>query len=445
MPYSESTLLPNTVRSKHILEDRETQNVNSIVIQEQQEPAEFNGKGYSIVRVVTTSNLTSLSGLLTIDGITLNSDDLLLVNFQTDLSKNGIYRASSSAWELQDSIPLESGYIVTVREGTLYANSIWVESLEFSTYMPGETDIQFENQGSTFEFDVDDTNSITLDFTSNVLTATLRKQNSNSVDLSIDASGLKADARRQNTTTANLTIDSSGLRVDVKYQESNYTQVVTSDFLGAMINLKHFDSDTVRIIQSSSGISCEVIEDSIDSIHIKDDAITTDKIEDGAVTIEKVDPEVYTEYYYRQSITSGGVIPTLVHVVRIPASGFYFPTGIYEVHVFVEIATQNMSFQTNNNTLPQTLSLIWSLSGSGQATLICKTPTHEDLVSGSHKLINNSMQGSAIINVDESTQALRYFEVSIDLTANAASFRSSFSGYVHVKQLKAGTTITLET
>ena len=443
MPYSEPTLLPNTVRSKHILEDLTVQNSTEVIASTSSE-SEFLGRGYSIVRVVSTSNISSLSGLLTIDGITLISDDLILVNGQTDLSENGIYRASSGAWELQDSIPLESGYIVSVREGTINANTIWVESLEFAIYMPNETDVEFEKQGSTFEFDIDDTNSISLDFTSNILTATLRKQNSNSVNLSIDTSGLKADVNRQNTNTANLTIDSSGLRVDAKFQESQFMYFITSDFLGTIGMLKYQNSDTIRLVEDSSGSIWEVIEDSIDTIHIKDNAITTDKIEDGAVTIEKVDPEVYTEYYYKQSISSGGVIPVLIHTVKVPSANF-FPLGIYEIDVRIEIATQNMFFQTNNNTIAQSLSLTWSNGTSGQSLDLDKTPTHEDVFSSPHKLINNSMQGSAIIELTETTTANRYFDININLTANANSFRSSFVGYVHVKQLKAGTVITLET
>lgn len=51
-----------------------------------------------IVRVATTANLASLSGLLTVDGVTLVAGDRVLVAYQTTASQNGIYTASSGAW-----------------------------------------------------------------------------------------------------------------------------------------------------------------------------------------------------------------------------------------------------------------------------------------------------------------------------------------------------------
>lgn len=50
------------------------------------------------VRVATTGNLASLSGLLTIDGITLQAGDRILVKDQTTAAQNGIYVAASGAW-----------------------------------------------------------------------------------------------------------------------------------------------------------------------------------------------------------------------------------------------------------------------------------------------------------------------------------------------------------
>ena len=45
------------------------------------------------VRVATTANVT-LSGLQTIDGVTLEADDRILVKDQTTTSENGIYAAT---------------------------------------------------------------------------------------------------------------------------------------------------------------------------------------------------------------------------------------------------------------------------------------------------------------------------------------------------------------
>ena len=50
------------------------------------------------VRVATTTNLAALSGLLTVDGITVVAGDLVLVKNQTTGTQNGVYVADSSAW-----------------------------------------------------------------------------------------------------------------------------------------------------------------------------------------------------------------------------------------------------------------------------------------------------------------------------------------------------------
>jgi hypothetical protein len=49
-------------------------------------------------RVASTANITTLSGLLTIDGIVLVANDRVLVKDQTASQNNGIYIASAGAW-----------------------------------------------------------------------------------------------------------------------------------------------------------------------------------------------------------------------------------------------------------------------------------------------------------------------------------------------------------
>lgn len=48
-------------------------------------------------RVASTANITTLSGLLTIDGVTVSSADRVLVKNQTTQSQNGLYKAQSGA------------------------------------------------------------------------------------------------------------------------------------------------------------------------------------------------------------------------------------------------------------------------------------------------------------------------------------------------------------
>jgi hypothetical protein len=73
------------------------------------------------VRVATTANIT-LSGLQTIDGITLVANDRVLVKNQTTGSENGIYVAQSTSWErakdFDGNRDVKKGTLVYVTSGT---------------------------------------------------------------------------------------------------------------------------------------------------------------------------------------------------------------------------------------------------------------------------------------------------------------------------------------
>jgi hypothetical protein len=83
------------------------------------------------VRAATLLNATSLSGLLTIDGIALNAGDRVLVRRQNTASENGIYVVSASAWSRASdfttgSNTLRGGVTVTTLEGTQLAGITFV-------------------------------------------------------------------------------------------------------------------------------------------------------------------------------------------------------------------------------------------------------------------------------------------------------------------------------
>ena len=77
------------------------------------------------VRAATTANIT-LSGLQTVDGVSLNAGDRVLVMNQTDASENGVYIADTGAWSRSDDADtwdeLVSAYFF-VSEGTSHADS----------------------------------------------------------------------------------------------------------------------------------------------------------------------------------------------------------------------------------------------------------------------------------------------------------------------------------
>lgn len=76
------------------------------------------------VRVATTANIT-LSGLQTIDGVTLVANDRVLVKNQSTASQNGIYDASSGTWnrspDCDGYFDLKTGTLVSVNAGTTSA------------------------------------------------------------------------------------------------------------------------------------------------------------------------------------------------------------------------------------------------------------------------------------------------------------------------------------
>lgn len=83
------------------------------------------------VLVATTAD-TALSGLLTIDGVTLQAGDRVLVKDNTDATENGIYVAAAGAWTRAtdyDGTPdgeVTSGNIIPVTSGATLYSTLWV-------------------------------------------------------------------------------------------------------------------------------------------------------------------------------------------------------------------------------------------------------------------------------------------------------------------------------
>jgi phage-related tail fiber protein len=80
-------------------------------------------------RVGTTANLAALSGLLTIDTITLVANDRVLVKDQTTQSANGIYLAGSGAWvratDADANAEVTAGMALMVTEGAVNGDTQW--------------------------------------------------------------------------------------------------------------------------------------------------------------------------------------------------------------------------------------------------------------------------------------------------------------------------------
>ncbi len=96
------------------------------------------------VRVATTANLqfttaAPLSGLLTVDGVTLLSGDRVLLKDQTTASQNGIWIASATAWTRATDADVASelvGATVTVSEGVSNISARFVQITTSTTASP---------------------------------------------------------------------------------------------------------------------------------------------------------------------------------------------------------------------------------------------------------------------------------------------------------------------
>lgn len=100
--------------------------------------------------VATTANIT-LSGLQTIDGVSVLAGYRVLVKDQTTQSQNGIYTAVSGAWSRapdMDTSAEVSGAFVPVTFGTLNGGKIFYTTFNASTGTLGTTNLVFESLAS---------------------------------------------------------------------------------------------------------------------------------------------------------------------------------------------------------------------------------------------------------------------------------------------------------
>lgn len=82
------------------------------------------------VRVATVGANITLSGLQTIDGISLLAGDKILVKDQTNGIENGIYVVASGAWTRDETFNATVGVVagtdITAKEGTLNSDTVWL-------------------------------------------------------------------------------------------------------------------------------------------------------------------------------------------------------------------------------------------------------------------------------------------------------------------------------
>ena len=82
-----------------------------------------------VARVVEISSNIALSGLQTIDGVTLVADERVLLTAQSDGKQNGLWKASAGAWsrpsDYESDVTVESNIVVPVSSGSTNADTRW--------------------------------------------------------------------------------------------------------------------------------------------------------------------------------------------------------------------------------------------------------------------------------------------------------------------------------
>jgi hypothetical protein len=106
------------------------------------------------VRVATTANIT-LSGLQTIDGISVAAGERVLVKNQTTATENGLYNVASGAWsrttDADQNVEVTAGLTVMVEEGTTHADSQWRLTTD-GTVTLGATALTFAQIGAATSY-----------------------------------------------------------------------------------------------------------------------------------------------------------------------------------------------------------------------------------------------------------------------------------------------------
>lgn len=107
------------------------------------------------VRVLAISNVATLSGLQTIDGVTLVANDRIALVGQTTASSNGIFVAQSGAWtratDADGNTEVTPGMAFFVEEGTVYADSQWRLTTN-GAIVVGTTSLQFAQIGAASSY-----------------------------------------------------------------------------------------------------------------------------------------------------------------------------------------------------------------------------------------------------------------------------------------------------
>lgn len=171
------------------------------------------------VRLCTTQNI-SLTGIQTIDTITCNPDDIILVRNQNDSTQNGIYISKSGSWirayNFDTSDKVKPGSYVFVSEGDLNKDTTWLLTTDDPITL-GVSNIIFDKFSNSLQFSfLAGLSNINNDISVNVDNQTIFINNSNQLALKNSSitgdhlnSSILGNGILQDITTKALKVDNS--------------------------------------------------------------------------------------------------------------------------------------------------------------------------------------------------------------------------------------------
>ena len=191
----------------------------------------------------STVNIATLSGLLTVDGITLSAGDRVLVKNQTAQAENGIYVASASAWARSSDMDAWTEFPAAysfIEQGTTQADTGWVCTVNQGGTL-GTTPVtwaQFSGAGTyTAGTGLTLTGNI-FSITNTAVTAGSYGSASQSLSATVNAQGQLTALSAQNIAIANTQVSGLGT---MSTQNANSVAITG----GSITNLSTFDGITI--------------------------------------------------------------------------------------------------------------------------------------------------------------------------------------------------------
>lgn len=191
------------------------------------------------VRVASTVGLT-LSGTQTVDGVSLQIGDAVLVKNQNSPAQNGIYVVASGAWTYRSDTNTSAAMIaaaVFVREGTVNADTGWVCTSD--NIVLGSTNLYFAQFTGSTAYTAGSGINLTGNAISVVMGAGIAQLPTNEVGIDLYTGGgllLTADGSTSSTATgAQLALTNVGTAGT--YGSSTQYPIITTDAKGRVTSV----------------------------------------------------------------------------------------------------------------------------------------------------------------------------------------------------------------